>query len=119
MYKLKKLISFGEIMKKILKKIEKGRLSAMEGYSKIFEWKYKKAHFLRLKIRTSEKVANIFLKLIFLFPIPIFLFKGFIWKQLEQDAYMDRGTFNRLISARDIRVDVQSKDGTIVNLRTI
>lgn len=110
--------------KKTLKKVAKGKITLEKAYSKLYPLNKKQlARFVSLRIIVpAEKGVTAFLRILFLFPVSLRLLK-FIFR-----------TSNRAISAsvpvnyKDLfalplykgsYIDIRSKDGEIVKIRTI
>ncbi|HBP26193.1 MAG TPA: hypothetical protein DD618_04505 [Acholeplasmatales bacterium] len=86
--------------KKILKKIEKGLLTAEQGYDLLYRPKTRPARYISLRTNIQEqKWVSSLINLLFFFPIPIVLGERLIWKEAKKKGMdIDYPTFKSLIA---------------------
>jgi len=75
-------------MRKILKKVQNGKISPDTAYSLIYSQKVKakKGRFLLIRIKIKDEIwINMLLKCLFFFPIPIILSRGIVKKVLRKN----------------------------------
>ncbi len=116
-------------MRPILNKVKSGDITADQAYTMIYENTVSKmpvtwhAHLIRLRIVVpDEKAANIFLGIIFFFPIPIGFVRfilTFIKEEQLHDSPFTKSEIIDMISSKGINVKVNANDKTKVIIRTI
>lgn len=83
----------------------------------------KKAHFLIIRIKIKdERVLTFFLKLLFLLPFPLFIVRvmiNFIPKKTLRDAPIEKGDLKTLLTAKGVLIDIYSKEGDHIFIKTI
>src|SRR5690606_8532834 len=93
---------------KILNKVSQNKMSVEEAYGKLYKPKrekriYPKAHFVKLSIQVEEgKGVNLFLKILFLLPIPIWLVKFILNKNMNKSE-MDQETLESVKSMLEVK----------------
>lgn len=110
----------------VLDKLQNREISKKEAYKLLYQEpkqvKTKKAHFIKVRIHVpEERGANLFLKIILVFPIPIFLVKWFIKRRQTlkiSDQEVSVEELINLIQAKGVSVNVQSHDGTKIVVKT-
>lgn len=83
----------------------------------------KKAHFLMIRIKIKdEPVVSFFLKLLFLLPFPLFILRviiNFIPKKALKDAPIEKEDLKTLLTAKGVLIDIHSKEGDHIFIKTI
>jgi TRAP-type mannitol/chloroaromatic compound transport system permease small subunit len=83
----------------------------------------KKAHFLIIRIKIKdEPVVSFFLKLLFLLPFPLFIIRviiNFIPKKVLSDAPIEKEDLKTMLTAKGVLIDIHSKDGDHIYMKTI
>jgi|SRR5690554_5083737 len=106
-------------MRKILKKVKKGRLSPEEAYELIYGIKSRKANYayMRIKIKDHKFVSG-FVNLLFFFPLPLGLIKPIVYKVLNENGIDP--SFYKIIRecGGGSQIKVKSSEA-IVNIRLI
>jgi hypothetical protein len=94
---------------KILKKIEKGLLTAEQGYDLLYRPTRRPARYISLRMDIQEqKWVSSLVNLLFFLPIPIVLGERLIWKAAHKKGMdIDYPTFKSLIA---------SSGGTVINV---
>ncbi len=101
-------------------------ISPKEAYKELYSSKSKrklrKAHFVKIKVRVpDDKAANRILRIFLLFPFPLFLIRialRFV-KDDSDSLPLSKNEIYELISYRGINVNVKSKNGELVIIKTI
>lgn len=102
--------------KKILKKIEKGLLTAEQGYDLLYRPKTHPARYISLRMDIQEeKWVSSLINFLFFLPIPICLGERFIWKAASKKGMnIDYTTFKFLVaSSCGTTIDVISDEAKI------
>lgn len=94
---------------KTLKKIEKGGLTAEQGYDLLYRPKQRPARYISLRMDIQEqKLVSSLINLLFFLPIPIVFGERFIWKAAHKKGMdIDYPTFKSLVT---------SSGGTVINV---
>jgi TRAP-type mannitol/chloroaromatic compound transport system permease small subunit len=83
----------------------------------------KKAHFLIIRIKIKdEPVVSFFLKLLFLLPFPLFIIRviiNFMPKKVLSDAPIEKEDLKTMLTAKGVLIDIHSKDGDHIYMKTI
>ena len=83
----------------------------------------KKAHFLIIRIKIKdEPFVTFFLKLLFLLPFPLLIVRVmliFIPKKTLKDAPMEKEDLKTLLTAKGVLIDIHSKKGDHIFIKTI
>jgi len=113
----------------VLSKVNQQKIQPAKAYKRLYENrpakkknKFKRAHFIKLKIITDDKTANRFLRFFLWMPIPIcFLsvFKASMRKKDLEDMPISIDEMFEMIRYKGIKIDVKSSDGSIVKIKTI
>lgn len=97
--------------KKILKKIEKGLLTAEQGYDLLYRPIARPARYISLRMNIQEqKWVSSLINFLFFLPIPIWLGERFVWKAAHKKG-MD-------IDYRTFKFLVASSGGTVIDVIT-
>lgn len=93
-------------------------------YKPVKERKPRRASFVKLSIHVPDSVGvNVFLKILFFLPIPIFLIKWIIRKRTDQvisDQFqLTTGELIELVSIKGVLVNVMTKTHERIKIRTI
>lgn len=110
----------------VLQNLQSNTITAKEAYKELYVPKkrtfLKRAHFVRLKIHVPDDVAaNRFLRLIFLLPVPLVLVKiglRFVKDSGDDSLPLSKSEIFELISYKGIKVDIQSKSGEKIYIKT-
>ena len=83
----------------------------------------KKAYFLimRIKIKDSPGVT-LLLKILFLLPFPLFfvrIFINLVPKKALQDVPISKKDLKEILTAKGVLIDIHSKDGDHIFIKTI
>lgn len=107
-------------MKKILKKVAKGKISPIEAYNLLYSVKPTKARYivLKMKIKNANQFLNGLLGVLFFFPIPISLGRRFIMKKLKEEN-VDPEIYNIVRDAGGGFEAVISNDEALINVRFV
>lgn len=105
----------------ILELLEEGKISKQKAYKLIYKKKRvkkpKKSSFIKLSIKTNEsKGVDRLLKVLFVFPIPIFIGLKILRKQLEGKGLDE---IRNMQLYKGMYVKVKSSDRVLVHIRTI
>lgn len=111
----------------ILLKLTSGQLSKKQAYRSLYPKqklsKRKRAHFVKIRIKIPDEVGvSRFLALLFLFPVPLFFAKMILRRVKNTESYDMPFTVNEfaeMISVRGIKIDVQTKSGEKIFIKTI
>jgi hypothetical protein len=83
----------------------------------------KKAHFLFIRIKIKEQPwVSLFLKLLFLLPFPLILIRlwiSFVPKKALKDIPISKQDLKELLTAKGVFINIHSKDGDHVVIKTI
>lgn len=113
-----------------LARLQENKISPEVAYKKLYKKKRNKmpftrrAHFIKLKIKVpGEKGVNTLLRVLFFFPLPIFLVRFFM-SFVKEDGFGDEMPFTKgelvnMISSKGIRINVNAKSGEKVIIKTI
>jgi hypothetical protein len=105
-----------------------GEIGVRKAYSELYKTpkarRYPRAHFLKLRIRTpEEKGVNRFLAFLFWLPIPLLYVRiglAFVKAKDGNDPLpLPKQEIMKLLSYRGIVVEVDSKDGTKILIKTL
>lgn len=111
----------------VLDQLEQKSLSVKDAYNLMYgyQFKLKKAHFVKLRIKIEEsKGVSTLLRIIFLFPIPIFMIKWALKLALKNSkGHIDKvpltvGEISELISYRGLLVNVDAHDEANILIKT-
>jgi hypothetical protein len=103
-------------------------MNARQAYKALYRSRLPKsprrAHFIKLRITIPEsKGTSRFLAFLFLLPVPLFYVRiglGFVKaKDGEEPLPIPKSEIMRLLHFRGIRVQVDSHDGTHIDIRTL
>ncbi|HOI85831.1 MAG TPA: hypothetical protein PLP48_07105 [Acholeplasmataceae bacterium] len=112
----------------VLTQLNRKEISSRQAYRMLYkpvkERKPRRASFVKLSIHVPESAGvNIFLKILFLLPIPIFLIKWIIRKRTDQvisDQFqLTTGELIDLISIKGVLVNVITKTNERIKIKTI
>lgn len=114
----------------VLTKLNNQEMSPEKAYKLLYrpykERKPRRASFVKLKVRVpDEKLANIFIGVIFFLPLPIFLIKWILLKRLKgnetisEQLPMSPSELIDLISMRGVKVKIQTKTNERILIKTI
>lgn len=111
----------------ILNQIQNQEISASKGYKLLYprakQRKLRRAHFIKLRIDIpGEKGVNRFLKVLFFFPMPLFIAKlglRFVKNSQLDHSGLSKQDLAKLISYRGIRVDVTTSSKEKILIKTI
>lgn len=110
-----------------LDRLQNGEIGKRQAYRLLYPKparvrKPRKAHFAVVRIRIpEEKGANALLAVLFALPVPIG-FARLLLKRADIDHEtipMERDELLKLVSVRGLKVDVRTKDGVKVFIKTI
>ena len=83
----------------------------------------KKAQFLIIRIKIKdEPVVTFFLKLLFLLPFPLFIVRvmlNFIPNKTFKDTPIEKEDLKTLLTAKGVLIDIHSKDGDHIYIKTL
>ncbi|MGE4320818.1 MAG: hypothetical protein AB7E61_05175 [Acholeplasmataceae bacterium] len=112
----------------VLNQLNDHKLSTAQAYKLLYgyQFKMKKAHFVKLRITIKdEKKVTAFLKVLFLFPIPLFLIKIIIKMAMKKgkgnidQIPLSTNELIELASYRGLLVNVDAHDDTNILIKTI
>lgn len=113
-------------MNDVLTNLQNQTISAKEAYQELYGKPKKvkgprRAHFIRLKIRTSDdKAANRLLGILFALPVPLGLVRfGLRFVKNEETLPMPKKELFDLISHKGIKVQVKTQSGDTVYIKTL
>lgn len=93
-----------------------------ELYPKQKDFKMRRAHFVKLRIRIPEdKAVTRLLRVLFLLPVPLILVKillKFVKAEETESLPLTKQEIYRLISYRGIKVEIKSKSGENISIKT-
>lgn len=119
-----------EMTTNTLARLQTNEISPQAAYKELYKKKRqkmqftRKAHFIKLRIIVpGEVVATRFLRVLFFFPLPIFIIR-FIFMFVKFDKYsndlqMSKQDILKMISSKGINLDVNTKSGEKVVIKTI
>ncbi|MBI9008879.1 MAG: VanZ family protein [Tenericutes bacterium] len=119
-----------EMTSNTLARLQTNEISTEAAYKELYKKKRRKmqltrkAHFIKLKINVPEdKTANRILKVLFFFPFPIFIVR-FILMFVKEEKYkdnisLDKAEILKLITSKGINIDVNTKSGEKIVVKTI
>ncbi len=113
-----------------LARLADNKITAEKAYQKMFLKKEKyrvpfsrRAHFLKLKIQSpSAKGVNTLLKILFLIPFPIGIVRfglRFVKMDFKEEVGMSKNEILDMISSKGIEINVDTKDGDKIVVKTI
>lgn len=112
----------------ILNQLATKEISKNRAYKMLYQTskprKLKRAHFLKMKIRVPDsRGTNIFLRVLFLFPIPVFIVTFFL-KRISKDKLPEHIDLSKedivnLVKTKGISLDVKTKDKEHILIKTI
>ena len=110
--------------KEILIKISKNKININKAYEKLYpKPKLKRARFIRLKFKIPDSPGvTIFLKILFLLPVPIFLLKIIFRNNnnvINKDFPLTIKEAINLFAYKKAFIIVNAKDNTKVLIKTI
>jgi hypothetical protein len=101
------------------------RKAYREMYPKQKTHRPRRAHFVKMAIRTNEsRGVDILLSILFFLPVPMFIVR-FAIRRMKQNMTITDGVdvspedLARLVGYRGIKVIVKTHDGVKVNIRTV
>lgn len=112
----------------VLVQCEAKKMSARQAYKELYPSTSlpipRRAHFIKLRIWLPEnKGTSRFLAFLFLLPVPLFYVRlglGFVKaKAGEESLPIPKSEIMRLLHFRGIRVQVDTHDGTHIDIKTI
>ena len=113
-----------------LARLQTNKISTEAAYKELYKKKRRKmqftrkAHFIKFKIKVpGDKAANRLLKVLFFFPFPIFIVR-FILMFVKEEKYKDnilleKAEILKLITSKGINIDVNTKSGEKIIVKTI
>ena len=104
--------------KKILRKLNKGMISADEAVEMMEGKTFRKRRFVKIKIKTNRKVVNQLLSVLLMLPIPITLLKRIIKKHVGKTD-MPISEMLDLIKKSEMSINVSLPDGVTVSIKNI
>ena len=116
----------------ILTNLQENKISIEEAYKEIFGYKsksrktnsYRKAHFIKFRVTVpDQKGVNSFLRVLFLFPFPLFLVKIILFfiksKNYENKFYLTKDDLMNIISTKNININISASTGEKILIKTI
>lgn len=104
-----------DVMKKrVLKQLQKGKITPYEAYNKIYGIKPRRARFakLRIDVQDSPGVSR-FLRFLFLLPLPLFFASFAVKKMNEKQDGLDISMRELKRHARGTKIVVESDDANV------
>ncbi len=111
----------------ILKRVEEKSLSCRQAYKILYDSSYptrpRRAHFIKLSINVpEEKGVNIFLKVLFFLPVPLFLFRlifKFAKFNPDDKIPLTKQEILELVGQKGVYLRVNASSGEKILIKTI